>query len=109
VGIGENGGGRFALKPDALVARLAEWRELRDDLMADQDHGRNLLAARSSGDEPASRTMTNLVRRSGEEFLRHNSALVEYVDGHIAALTAALDSYVNGEDAAVRAMRGQVR
>lgn len=102
-------GGRFELEPDDLVARLRDWAKLRDELLADQVHGKALLRSSSAGDEPASKNMANLVRRSGEEFLRHNSALVDYVNGYITALTAALETYVNGEDAAVRAMRGQLR
>jgi hypothetical protein len=109
VGVGRDGGGRFELEPDALTARLHEWNQLREDLEADRRHGEHLLLTTSAGDEPASKNMANLVRRSGEEFLTHNRALVEYVQGYIDALTAALQTYENGEDAAVRAMRGQLR
>jgi hypothetical protein len=109
VSAGRTAGGRFEFDPDTVTARLAEWNGIRQDLVADQDYAKALLATRSCGDEPASLTMANLVRRSGEEFLRHNAAMVEFVDGHIDALTAARDTYVNGEEAAVAAMRRSVR
>lgn len=108
VGVGD-GAGRFELAPDALRARLREWEQLRECLKADQLHGENLLRTGPAGDEPASKNMMNLVRRSGDEFVRHNQSLVDYVNGHVVALTAALESYENGEDAAVRAMGGQRR
>lgn len=109
VGVGGGGGGRFELDPGVLAARLDKWRELRDDLLADKDHGNRLLHASSAGDEPASKTMANLVRISGDEFLQHNTALVKYVNRYIAALTDALVEYADSEDSAVRAVRGQIR
>lgn len=102
-------GGRFELEPDVLAARLEKWRELKEDLLTDQAHGNRLRQASSAGDEPASKTMANLVRTSGDEFLRHNTALVTYVDSYITALTNALVEYVNSEDSAVRAVKGQNR
>jgi hypothetical protein len=107
--VGSTDDGRFELEPEALVTQLAKWHELRADLWDDQKHGHELVAASCAGDEPASRTMANSVHESGREFLRHNEALVQYVDGHIAALTAALATYVHGEESAVHALRGQVR
>lgn len=110
MGVDGVGAGRFELDPDELAARLATWRALRDDLSRDQEHGKRLLQTSPAGDEPASKTMASFVRRSGEEFLLHNRALVDYVDGYVAALSAALETYVNGEASAVRTMlRGQTR
>ena len=82
---------------------------LRTQLDGDQVHGMKLLETAAAGDEPASKTMANLIHRSGSEFLRHNTALVAYVAGHIAALEAAQATYVNGEEAAVSAMKRQAR
>lgn len=107
--MGSGDDGQFELAPDVLVAQLAKWHELRADLRDDQKHGDVLVAASHAGDEPASKNMANFVHESGRQFLRHNEALVHYVDGHIAALTAALATYVHGEDAAVHALRGQNR
>jgi hypothetical protein len=103
------GGGRFEVDPDALKALLARWRMLRTQLQGDQVHGMKLLETAAAGDEPASKSMASLIHRSGNEFLAHNKALAAYVQGHIAALEAAQATYVNGEEAAVRAMRGQTR
>lgn len=107
--VGDGAGGRFELEPDELAARLADWEDLRADLEADRAHGSRLLHTTSAGDEPASKTMANLIHRSGDEFLKHNTTLIAYVDDYIAAFKGALADYVSGEDAAVQAMRGQIR
>jgi hypothetical protein len=103
------GGGRYEVGPEALAALLSRWRMLRTQLDADRAHGVELLKTATAGDEPASKTMVNLIHLSGEEFIKHNQALGDYVDSHIAALEAAHASYVNGEEAAVHAMRRQTR
>ena len=91
-------GGSFEIAPDVLASQLKEWEALQGQLEGDAERARNLAETRPSGNEAASMTVANLARRSGEEFLRHNTAMLEFVAGHIRALTAARDTYVNGEE-----------
>jgi PE family protein len=95
-----SGGGGFELTPEELAAQLAEWEDLRRDILADTAKASKLAATPPSGSEAASGIVADLARRSGDEFLRHNTAMLMFVNGHVNALKAARDSYANSEEKA---------
>jgi hypothetical protein len=102
-----NPGGRFEMSPDVLASQLREWQDLRADLVEDVKRGKELEQTPSSGNEAASKTVANLACRCGTEFLRHNEAVIEFVDKHIKALTDALGTYVGNDENARLRLRGQ--
>jgi hypothetical protein len=91
-------GGGFEFTPEELATHLAEWEELRKDLLNDSLDAVKLAATPPSGSEAASTIVARLARRSGEEFLLHNKAMLTFVEGHVQALKAARDSYLHGDE-----------
>lgn len=91
-------GGGFEFSRAELATHLAEWETLRVELDEDAKSAHELAQTPASGREIASENVANHLRRTGAEFLRHNKAMITFVDGHIAALRAARQSYAVSDE-----------
>jgi hypothetical protein len=90
-----------------VEAAHREWKQLLEDLRKDAELASVLVDLTAPGNEPASDNMVAMGSRSGNEFIRHNTNMQEYVQAYVDNLAKARDDYLLRDAETRRTLHGK--
>ncbi|HEX3778048.1 MAG TPA: PE domain-containing protein [Pseudonocardiaceae bacterium] len=99
------GAGGYTFTPSELETVLSQWQKLQDSLTKAVPQAHPMTGVQPPASDTASATATSAANQSGQAYLDHLDAMIDYCNKYIQALKTALANYQTAEEGGSHSMR----
>ena len=97
-------GSGYTFTPSELQSVLTQWQQLHDSLTGALPQAHPMTGVQAPATDSASATATSAANQSGQAYLDHLNAMIDYSNKYIHALTTALQNYQQAEESGSHSM-----
>ncbi len=97
-------GGGYTFTPTELNSVLGQWKQLHDSLQAAVPQTAPMTGVLPPATDSASQAATTAANQSGQAYVDHLNAMLDYSNKYIDALQTALKNYQTAEESGSHSM-----